>query len=259
MGDSTAMRSLVLLNEIQSIRDASISKKSRDMYLNSNVRLIKYLSQFHDLVVISVEESHIRKCLINKDMKPLNFENLTILHLMSFFTELRKKSGDKPSMSTYSQFRSALFNLFRDFKVEMPTKLVSELEIHFKGLKNKNAKERTGKVKIGKDAITFSLYRKICLEMLKSSEVEMVFGRVFLILTWNLMCRCANTINLHYDHMEWCNDSLDVYFSQMKNDQSGERTDARAVFANPVIPEICPIAAIGIYFLTQVSQLNYIL
>ena len=40
-------------------------------------------------------------------------------------------------------------------------------------------------------------------------------------------------------------------FSQMKNDQMGLRPrDPRHIYANPLMPEICPILSIGIYWLT---------
>ncbi len=41
-----------------------------------------------------------------------------------------------------------------------------------------------------------------------------------------------------------------IYICQAKNDQEGEISDfPKHVFANPVMPEICPVLAIGIYFL----------
>jgi hypothetical protein len=36
----------------------------------------------------------------------------------------------------------------------------------------------------------------------------------------------------------------------MKNDQNGDRPrDARNIYANPIVPEICPILSLGIYLL----------
>ena len=64
------------------------------------------------------------------------------------------------------------------------------------------------------------------------------------------MARSINTANISLRHMDWNGDALHIYICQAKNDQEGEKSDfPKHVFANPVMPEICPILAIGIYFL----------
>ncbi|KAJ8535221.1 hypothetical protein ON010_g13518 [Phytophthora cinnamomi] len=48
--------------------------------------------------------------------------------------------------------------------------------------------------------------------------------------------------------MSWDGDALAILFGHMKNDQDGTRPrDARHVYANPFIPEICPVLAGAIY------------
>ncbi|ETI32697.1 hypothetical protein F443_20546 [Phytophthora nicotianae P1569] len=50
--------------------------------------------------------------------------------------------------------------------------------------------------------------------------------------------------------MEWGEDALRVFFAHMKNDQRGTRPrDPRHIYANPLMPAICPILAIGLYWL----------
>eukprot|EP00834_Sanchytrium_tribonematis_P007834 NODE_780_length_3936_cov_0.468335.p7 type:complete len:102 gc:universal NODE_780_length_3936_cov_0.468335:2113-1808(-) len=50
--------------------------------------------------------------------------------------------------------------------------------------------------------------------------------------------------------MEWHEDSLGIFFAHMKNDQCGEKPrDARHIYANPLMPEICPIFSLGMYLL----------
>jgi len=57
--------------------------------------------------------------------------------------------------------------------------------------------------------------------------------------------------------MKWTNDSLGIYFAHMKNDQFGERPrDPRHIYANPLIPEICPILSLGLYLLTNPIDSN---
>ena len=65
------------------------------------------------------------------------------------------------------------------------------------------------------------------------------------------MCRASNALNIKFEHFEWREDALCIYFAHMKNDQSGERPrDPRHVYANPLIPEICPILALGLLWIT---------
>ncbi|ETL79786.1 hypothetical protein L917_19651 [Phytophthora nicotianae] len=61
------------------------------------------------------------------------------------------------------------------------------------------------------------------------------------------MSRSANTVSLCYNHMEWGEDALKVFFAHMKNDQRGTRPrDPRHIYANPLMPEVCPILALGL-------------
>ncbi|ETO63806.1 hypothetical protein F444_18559 [Phytophthora nicotianae P1976] len=80
-----------------------------------------------------------------------------------------------------------------------------------------------GPIKVGKDPMTFSLYRSIAMEMMRSASREMIFARVFLVLSWELMSRSANTVSLCYNHMEWGEDALKVFFAHMMNAQRGTR------------------------------------
>jgi hypothetical protein len=48
----------------------------------------------------------------------------------------------------------------------------------------------------------------------------------------------------------WRNDALGIYFAHMKNDKYGEQPrDRRHIYANPLMPQVCPILAIELYFL----------
>jgi hypothetical protein len=64
------------------------------------------------------------------------------------------------------------------------------------------------------------------------------------------MCRASNTLSIQFDHIEFKEDALCIYFARMKNDQLGERPkDPRHVYANPILPEVCPLLALGMYWL----------
>ncbi|OWY92648.1 hypothetical protein PHMEG_00038264, partial [Phytophthora megakarya] len=76
-----------------------------------------------------------------------------------------------------------------------------------------------------------------------------LFGHLFLLVCWNLMCRVKSAENIRHAHLAWREDSTIIYFAHMKNDQDGNRPrDPRSVYANPIIPEICPVLGFGIYF-----------
>ncbi|POM67409.1 Hypothetical protein PHPALM_16601 [Phytophthora palmivora] len=62
------------------------------------------------------------------------------------------------------------------------------------------------------------------------------------------MCRAGNTASIHSGHLSWDGDALAILFGHMKNDHDGTRPrDARRVYANPFIPEICPVLSLAIY------------
>ena len=71
-----------------------------------------------------------------------------------------------------------------------------------------------------------------------------------MLLQWNLMCRSSNTKKVSFSHLLWKDDALQVYFRKQKNDQDGARSKhPRHVYANPIIPEACPILALAIWLL----------
>ncbi|KAK1928348.1 hypothetical protein P3T76_016178 [Phytophthora citrophthora] len=115
-----------------------------------------------------------------------------------------------------------------------------------------------GHIKVGKDPMSFGLYKQVAMAMLQNTSREMIFARTFMILSWNLMSRAANTVSICYGHLEWCDDALCVYFAHMKNDQRGTRPrDPRHVYANPISPEICPILALDTIFYTGIFWATY--
>ncbi|KAF1791912.1 hypothetical protein GQ600_1675 [Phytophthora cactorum] len=76
-----------------------------------------------------------------------------------------------------------------------------------------------------------------------------IFAHNLLVISWNLMCHTGNSVSIRYEHLEWDEDSLAVWFGHMKNDQEGDRQcDPRHIFANPMEPDICPILSLAIYF-----------
>ena len=162
----------------------------------------------------------------------------------------RKSPADPPLGSSAVQgYRSAINDLFRCYKVPIRQTFADETNKIVTGYSKGVAKQakRNGH---GKQHLSFDLYCRISRKLLENTEGEFVFAHAFMTLQWNLMCRSDNTVFIELGHMEWHNDALRVYFRGQKNDQDGARSkDPRHVYANPHRPAICPILALGLYFL----------
>jgi hypothetical protein len=149
---------------------------------------------------------------------------ISVADFMTWIVSLRTSSGERPGYSTYNSHRSAFFNLFRNYGETMDAHLSSELTHHFKGLKRltiRNIGEGMARIKIGKDPLSFGLYKFLGKAFLTQHSREYIFAHHFMIMCWNLMCRSANAFQIKHSHMEWSEDSLCVYFAHMKNDQTG--------------------------------------
>jgi len=93
---------------------------------------------------------------LNEDSPPLIFSLLTGTVFMEFLLSLKKKDGKKLSFSGYSCYRSAVFDLFRFYKLKMPTIMEEDLAVYFKGLKRTLAKDADNgliRAKVGKDPL----------------------------------------------------------------------------------------------------------
>jgi len=65
------------------------------------------------------------------------------------------------------------------------------------------------------------------------------------------MCRVANGLGLKLNHLGWSADSLQAYFCQTKTNQTGSKArDPKHIYANPFMPHICPMLALGVYLLS---------
>ena len=107
-----------------------------------------------------------------------------------------------------------------------------------------------GRITTGKVPLSFALYKEICGWMLEDDSPSGRFAHTFLVLSWNLACRSSNTKTIHYHHLAWAGDALQVYFAHMKNDQTGDRPrDPRHIYANPYNPTVCPLLSLTMYLL----------
>ena len=189
----------------------------------------------------------------NDKCPPIELEKYPAKHFIKYLLSI-KRDGERLSTASYNNKRSALFHLFRMYSVTQSENFNLELVTLFKSLKRMLAEEKqqgTGRIETGKTPISFGLYRRLNIFMLQDNSMEAIFGRAFMSLTWNLMCRASNTVSIHLHHLGWSDDCLLVYFAHMKNDQTGERKrDPRHIYGNPHDPVVCPLVAISTYLST---------
>jgi hypothetical protein len=174
----------------------------------------------------------------------LHMHLMTASEYMSYLVKVRKKDADGNflSNSSYGNKRSALYHLFR---VHNQTGYSEVFRRELANLDNMaGARE-------GKEPMSVELYKSLCRWLLDYGTRDGIFAYSYLILTWNLACRAGNTARITYQDMTWTEsfDSFSIYFSHSKTDQLGEEAKyPRHVYSNPLVPLICPILSLSVYF-----------
>ena len=274
--NATATAKTKTEDQLKSLKDACVAENSRKCYTgaicglilnyfnNDKTKLHKSWIQALETRTFGLDNDKekakvLRKTVLrllstaDKKAPPLDFEQYSAKEFMIYLLSLRKNNKRMLSNATYANARSALFHLYRLYDRKQSENFVNELSMLLRGLRRKITKKKQageGNIQSGKAPLSYDMYRQLNEWMLEEGTMESIFGRAFLCLTWNLMCRSANTISIHMHHMEWHNDSLAIFFAHMKNDQIGERKrDPRHIYANPIDPIVCPILALGIYFI----------
>lgn len=183
----------------------------------------------------------------------MNLEMVSAQGFMSYLQGLRHRvSCERLSNSSYGNKRSSLFNLFRLHNgLGFPKSFEQELGNLMKGFYRIIANERQeglGEVREGKDPMTYELYRLVCQWFIDLGTDDGIWAHLFLVLTWNLMCRVNNTGKLCFCHLEWADDSLRIFFANTKSDQAGSQAKyPRHLYANPEDSVVCPIFALAMY------------
>lgn len=189
---------------------------------------------------------------------PLHWERVTAEVIMEWLL-CRYEQGSL-TKSQLNTKRSAIHCLFKDYGAsQVYASMIHDLSDLSKGLRRKITENRTfsgGEVREGKLPLSFNSYRSIGkalqLEAVASNaHCDGPFNHLYFVLMWNLMCRASNCSMVKLEHLEWRNDALVIFFSRQKTDQTGDRSKyPRHVYANPLMPEICPILSLGVYWLS---------
>jgi hypothetical protein len=270
-GAQSAVLNSGLRAQLAGLRSEHISPKTRTTYQSSQVRFIIFLAnhpQFNDLVSPVLRDQILSQPALARQSilsvlgppaslqtPPLKFSQLTHEPFLAWIMELRENSSSPVGFSAIRSHRSAFLNLYSEFaqKSNMHASITSELPVYYRSLKRKHAQSvASGSISIkeGKDALSMSNFRWIAGTMQKSRSKEHIFAHCMLTMSWNLICRATNCVNILIPHLSWHEDSLIVQFAQSKTDQTGDNARfPRHVYSNPLDPAICPILSLAIYLL----------
>ncbi|RHY51693.1 hypothetical protein DYB30_013928, partial [Aphanomyces astaci] len=182
----------------------------------------------------------------------LNADGSINLELFGYgdFTEfvLHKYKNSGVTLSTLSGYRSALKDYYNKQNVPLPNGFGTDATVIYQGIRRLCASEtQAGAIKSGtKQPLRHHQYLELCKASL--SKMDAGFTHLFLVLSWNLMCRSRSTATIRIDHISDEGDALGVMFFKSKTDQGGtKRRDPKHVYANPMQPETCCILALAVY------------
>jgi hypothetical protein len=183
---------------------------------------------------------------------PFKFEGLTYRDFTSYLSSNVRKNGIPFKGKVYMNKRSILNNLFKRHKFKPNEIFLENVDRYMEGVVRvvaQAAQEGLGSVERGKREITYEVYERIMVWFLEEKSHEGIFGRAFLALTWNLMCRGANTC-ICLKHLLWRADAFGISFSHVKNDPAGSRNwHPRHIYPNPDNYYVCCITAVIEYLL----------
>lgn len=259
------------LADVRATRANRIAKKSKNGYLGKIASFMIWLSRnMPDRLVPSVRTA-LAKELENdktKRLKPtknwikvycsIDVENHEWPLVESFSADdfaayLNAKKKENITASYLQGIKSGIRHLFILWrKRAVYDAYGTDLGDFMAGAKKELAQVRqdgVAKVREGKEPMQFPLYAFFGKYLLQSAHSDAIFARTFMILCWNLVCRSKNAETIRLCHIVWQNDALGIVFAKQKNDQEGDNTDYRSVYANPRSPHICPILALAMYFL----------
>ncbi|KAF0712005.1 hypothetical protein AaE_012159, partial [Aphanomyces astaci] len=161
------------------------------------------------------------------------------------------------SYATISGVQSAIKYEYTERGMALGSEIETLIAEFSAGYKRKVAQLRSsGELRImeGKAPMSVAGYRFLAQQALQATKDFnlSLTCHAFLLLCWNLMARSITTANLRLEHVTWRGDALVIEYGLAKNDQTGEMSYPRHVYANPSCPEICPIlSSLAILMFTQ--------
>ena len=185
------------------------------------------------------------------DFEALN-ENIDVF--VKYITEVcRKADGGIYKESSYTGQRSSLTYLYRRYKQFQPVPFQQELSEAMNGIKRLSSQANQhgeGNIYDGDRPLTWSLYRQFNTWFLAEGSEEGLFAAAFSKLTCLLACRGKSTAQVCTKHMKWLDDSLEINFGHIKDNQTAKnpiKKQGRNSYCNPLDLSSCPVTAIFDY------------
>ena len=249
---------------VATIRENTTTQSTKYVYKCAIARLVTWLYGFDDgrmrsrLTTEFVEEVGAQQCdeafvrtwlARTPFSSPVRLSELSVFDFECFISWLQSQGVN--GKSTFGTMRSGLVYLFSLSGTQMDVEFAAELKLFYKGLRRsvtRSSHNLNQRLTEGKEPFSFSIYRALNNAMMRATTKDSIFAHLFLVTSWNLMCRAGNTVSIRHAHLAWREDALTIMFGHMKNDQEGDRPrDPRHLYANPIVPEVCPILALAIY------------
>lgn len=258
------------------LRKESIAPNSRKIYNYNASRFIMWVIQHHsELINEGFKDKsidYIKEYLSSSldTTPPIKLHLLSPKVYIKYLDTLKRKSSNAAtnaasssssssstgnnernlSISSIKSHRAALSYLYAKYEIAKPESFEDKISPCIRGLNNILAHE-SDSVGVGKEPFEFSQMQSIALTLLKENNNENTFLHLYMLLTWNLMCRANNTGSIRYHHIDKKEDSVVIVFSHQKTDQLGKyRGLGKHLYANPFNPEICVFLSFGIFFLS---------
>ncbi|KAH9160268.1 hypothetical protein LEN26_001940, partial [Aphanomyces euteiches] len=123
------------------------------------------------------------------------------------------------SVGTLSGYRSAIKSLYKDQRIAIPPGYDDDLMDVFSGIRRRNAQRLQDAEDnyTGKRPMSFAVFEFLAAKSILLPDGG--FAHLFLILSWNLMCRSKSTETIRFDHFSCEDDAIGVTFHTTKTKQ----------------------------------------
>ena len=261
----------LLLDEVERVKKNKLAESTRDQYRAANVSCIIFLFTnfshiFHEDFVIKyanftencTSSRQLTRAIANSlgdnNICPFAVNKFEAKMFLAYLVHLKHSDGSYYSTSYYETKKSAFLNLIEESGNELAPEIIKEFNLTIISLKKTiasyNAKHGI-KPAEGKDHMSFQCYRLTCQLLVEDGSAEAVSALAFLTLQWNLIARAETVGLINFSQLYWEDDHLKIFFPKHKSDQIGlTKDEARHIYSNPLMPEVCPIRALAAYALT---------
>ncbi|KAF0718364.1 Aste57867_1745 [Aphanomyces stellatus] len=124
-------------------------------------------------------------------------------------------------LGALSGYRSAVKSLYIDQGVVLPESYDGDMKVIFSGIRKSVAQnlQSGSKEFTGKRPTSFSVFEH--LGAVSMDLTDCGFTHLYLVLSWNLMCRSKSTETIRFEHMSCEDDAIGFVFHKTKTSQEG--------------------------------------